>query len=45
MQFLDEAGLATPDVLSEIDGRFMSAFVRAHKPEAAKNCCGPTCCA
>jgi SAM-dependent methyltransferase len=25
----------------EIDGRFMSAFVRATKPAA---CCGPTCC-
>ena len=45
MQFLDEAGLATPEALSEIDGRFMSAFVRANKPAAAKDCCGPTCCA
>jgi len=38
----------------EIDGRFMSAFVRATKPafravlpqaSAAKSCCGPECCA
>ena len=29
-----------------IDGRFMSAFVRAQKPVAArKSCCPSTCCA
>jgi ubiquinone/menaquinone biosynthesis C-methylase UbiE len=44
-QFLDEAGLADEGVLSQIDGRFMSAFVRARKPlAAAKPCCGPSCC-
>jgi SAM-dependent methyltransferase len=43
--FLDEAGLDDA-ALSQIDGRFMSAFVRAQKPHAAaKTCCGPTCCA
>ena len=25
-------------------GRLVSAFVRAHKPEAAAACCDPTCC-
>jgi SAM-dependent methyltransferase len=45
-QFLDEAGLMDSSVLAQIDGRFMSAFVRAEKPvSAAKTCCGPTCCA
>jgi ubiquinone/menaquinone biosynthesis C-methylase UbiE len=30
----------------ELDGRFMSAFVRAEKPAApARACCGSTCCA
>jgi arsenite methyltransferase len=43
-QFLDEAGLADESVLAEIDGRFMSAFIRAGKP-AAKTCCASTCCA
>jgi arsenite methyltransferase len=44
-QFLDEAGLGDEAVLSQIDGRFMSAFIRARKPvAAAKPCCGPTCC-
>jgi len=28
---------------SEIDGKFVSAFVRATKP-AVTSCCGPTCC-
>ncbi len=44
-QFLDEAGLGDEAVLSQIDGRFMSALIRARKPvAAAKPCCGPTCC-
>jgi arsenite methyltransferase len=40
--FLGEAGV-DPALASAVDGRFMSAFVRAAKP-AAKACCGPTCC-
>jgi len=44
-QFLDDAGLSDASVLAEIDGRFMSAFVRAQKPAAAaKTCCASTCC-
>ncbi len=44
-QFLGEAGLSDDSVLAEIDGRFMSAFVRAQKPiAAAKTCCASTCC-
>jgi SAM-dependent methyltransferase len=45
-QFLGEAGLSDESVLAQIDGRFMSAFVRAQKPvAAAKSCCASTCCA
>jgi len=45
-QFLDDAGLADDSVLAQIDGRFMSAFVRAQKPVAAAGtCCASTCCA
>ena len=45
-QFLDDAGLSDESVLAQIDGRFMSAFVRAQKPVApAKTCCASTCCA
>ena len=44
--FLAEAGLDRPGLAEAIDGRFISAFVRATKPggEGAA-CCGPTCCA
>jgi ubiquinone/menaquinone biosynthesis C-methylase UbiE len=45
-QFLEEAGLADEAILTQIDGRFMSAFIRARKPApAAKTCCSSTCCA
>jgi arsenite methyltransferase len=44
-QFLGEAGMSDASVLAQIDGRFMSAFVRAQKPAAANACCASTCCA
>jgi hypothetical protein len=34
-QFLEEAGLSGDATLAQIDGRIMSAFVRATKPFAA----------
>ena len=42
--FLDEAGITDEAVLAGIDGRFMSAFVRAQKPVGTKECCASTCC-
>lgn len=44
--FLDGSGIDSPTLASEIDGRFMSAFVRATRPadRAAAKCCGPDCC-
>ena len=40
-----EAGGLDPQLLERVDGRFMSAFVRAEKPGgSAAACCGPTCC-
>jgi arsenite methyltransferase len=43
-QFLEETGLSD-SIAGAIDGRFMSAFVRATKPAAIrKTCCDPTCC-
>jgi arsenite methyltransferase len=42
--FLADAGLDQPGMAESIDGRFMSAFVRATKPAAGAGCCGPTCC-
>jgi hypothetical protein len=43
-EFLARKGIDVDALGPQIDGKFMSAFVRATKP-AAKPCCGPTCCA
>ena len=43
-EFLSSAGVNVDDIASQIDEKFMSAFVRAVKPANAKPCCGPTCC-
>jgi arsenite methyltransferase len=41
---LSAEGIDVDALAPKIDGKFMSAFVRAIKPAAAKSCCGPTCC-
>jgi arsenite methyltransferase len=42
-EFLSPAGVDIEAVAPQVDGKFMSAFVKAVKP--AKNlCCGPACC-
>jgi SAM-dependent methyltransferase len=40
--FLIGSGLDAGEFASQIDGKFMGAFVRATKPLA--QCCGPDCC-
>ena len=42
--FLAGSGLDSGTVSSDIDGRFMSAFIRATKSAEEKKCCGPKCC-
>ena len=43
--FLADAGISDEALLTRMDGRIMSAFVRARKPAAAaKTCCASTCC-
>lgn len=46
--FLIGSGLDARDFASQIDGKFMGAFVRATKPLACcvpdSPCCGPDCC-
>src|SRR5438128_3358176 len=42
--FLSCAGLDVDKVAPFIDGKFMSAFVRATKPFPKTACCGPSCC-
>ena len=40
-QFLSAEGIDIDAIAAEVEGKFMSAFIRAVKP---RNCCGPTCC-
>lgn len=40
-EFLSQAGVDVDGIAPQIDGKIMSAFVRALKSKA---CCGPTCC-
>jgi arsenite methyltransferase len=42
--FLEAAGLDAHTVGPQIDGKFISAFVRAAKPAPARACCGTSCC-
>lgn len=42
-EFLASAGIDADAIAPEVDGKFLSAFVRAVKP-AAKECCTPSCC-
>jgi arsenite methyltransferase len=42
--FLEAAGLDPETVGPQVDGKFISAFVRAVKPAAKSACCGPMCC-
>jgi hypothetical protein len=48
--FLEGAGLDVSMLVADIDGKFMSGFVRAMKPKSpsakaeGKSCCGPDCC-
>ena len=44
-QFLAESGLSAEGLAEQVDGRFMSAFVRATKPVPKAACCASTCCA
>jgi arsenite methyltransferase len=43
-EFLGGAGIDVDAIAPQVQGKFISAFVRATKPAAAKECCGPTCC-
>ena len=43
-EFLKAAGIDADSMAPQVQDKFISAFVRAQKPGAAKPCCGPTCC-
>ena len=43
--FLSAEGLDVDALAKQVDGKFISGFIRATKPAAAADaCCGPTCC-
>jgi hypothetical protein len=39
--FLSGQGIDVDAMVPQVEGKFMSAFVRATKPAG---CCGPACC-
>jgi arsenite methyltransferase len=43
-EFLAGQGIDVDAIAPQVDGKFLSAFIRAVKPEAKPSCCGPTCC-
>jgi arsenite methyltransferase len=40
--FLTEAGIPVDEIAPQVEGKFVSAFIRATKPNDP--CCGPGCC-
>ena len=43
--FLTGQGIDVDAIAPQIDGKFMSAFIRAKKPPETASCCAPGCCA
>jgi ubiquinone/menaquinone biosynthesis C-methylase UbiE len=43
-EFLSGQDIDVDTIAPQVDGKFMSAFVRAAKPRSTEPCCGPTCC-
>ena len=43
-EFLSGQNIDVDAIAPQVDGKFMSAFVRAVKPRRKEACCGPTCC-
>ncbi len=43
-EFLSGRNIDVDAIAPQVDGKFMSAFVRAVKPQPKEACCGPICC-
>jgi arsenite methyltransferase len=43
-EFLSGQNIDIDALAAQVDGKFMSAFIRAVKPEQKAVCCGSTCC-
>jgi ubiquinone/menaquinone biosynthesis C-methylase UbiE len=44
MSYLKDQNIDVEAIAPQIDGKFMSGFIRARKPAASRSCCGPACC-
>ncbi|HYP13560.1 MAG TPA: arsenite methyltransferase [Bryobacteraceae bacterium] len=42
--FLSGEGVEVDELAAQVEGKFISAFVRATKPADSKACCAPGCC-
>ena len=43
-EFLSGQNIDVDAIAPQVDGKFMSAFLRAVKPQRKEACCDPTCC-
>jgi hypothetical protein len=43
-EFLSGQNIDAAAIAPQVDGKIMSAFVRAVKPQPKAACCGPACC-
>jgi arsenite methyltransferase len=43
-EFLAGQGIDVDAIAPQVDGKFLSAFIRAVKPVVTQACCGSTCC-
>ncbi len=43
-EFLSGQDINVDAIAPQVDGKFMSAFIRAVKPQRSERCCGSTCC-
>jgi ubiquinone/menaquinone biosynthesis C-methylase UbiE len=43
-EFLVGKGIDVDAMAEQVDGKFLSAFIRAVKPGNSTSCCAPTCC-
>ena len=43
-ELLSAQGIDAEAIAPQVDGKFLSAFIRAAKPQAKQSCCGPSCC-
>ena len=43
-EFLSGQNIDVDAIAPQVDGKFMSAFIRAVKPQRNTTCCEPSCC-